>query len=138
MLSQDSAWKSLFKDFEWRRQPYLAAVLFGVICAGTVAFQRSREPAVQWPATAAQILATLMLVVGLERDRLPPTRKRGEKKSAILVAVWVAVAFGWSTAQASINEAFTRFTDAMIIGALAALAMLIVILAIAPLRNREP
>lgn len=79
-----------------------------------------------------------MIVVGLERDRLPPTKVRGEKASAIVVAVWVALAFGWSIAQASINEAFDRFPDAMILAALGALGMLIVILAIVPLRDREP
>jgi hypothetical protein len=79
-------------------------------------------------------MATLMLVVALERDRLPPTERRGERTAATVVAVWVVLAFAVSTADASVNKAFGPVRDALIIGALAAIMVLLVTVAVLPLR----
>jgi hypothetical protein len=119
-----------------RDHPYAVAVLFGCVGFGQVVFD-SRRPAEQWPGTAVGVLATLTLVVALQRDRLPSTHGKGEKAAATVVAAWVVFAFGISSGQARVNEKFYWWQDGTVIGALSALMVVLVVVAILPVQSRE-
>jgi hypothetical protein len=89
-------WRRRVGDWMYRGGALPAIVATGAICGLLFLSEPDLEPSGVWAASIAQIVATLLIAIAVERDSLPPARTRSDKVLAavLVVATFLALLFG--------------------------------------------